>query len=346
MDRFNKRGEIKGMTIIVIALLVVAAYMFVPSVKTGIDGIFNKQATPAPSSSESSPAIDTPTSETTTNCPSTMKTSLTINIQDELTSSATNINSEYYIFNGNSLVLEGNTGTDGTDTVDVTCGKDYSVVLLNTTAGASATTGAYAKTEKVQARYSTQPLNVQLTRFGTAKILGIENPADPARNANVSLTAGGTKNFDLKFSANYTEKGFNKPTIMCQVNSTEIQDVNGNTFSDGTEVVETTSLPTRVSANAGFKYYGFVYPKMLTPAMGVRTLGGTIVVANSITPGTTSMMNCTVIDQATWKTADYKIATKPEDGFKEGMENTENNNDVGGGDATQVPYYFYSSGGY
>lgn len=340
----NKRGEAKtGTTILIIALVILAAYFFIPSVKTTLDGflagIGGAGTGGTPSGNQNAPLTNT------ADCPTTGVTTLTINVQDELATTATNRDVEYFIFNGNSLIKEGTTGSDGTVAVDVACGKDYKVLLVNTTNTAG--TGAYSKVVDVAARTAAQTINERVVLFGRSKILGIENPADPSGNANVSIGASATKNFNLKFSANYTGYGFNRPIIMCQANVTEITDIVISSFSDGTSVVRPASNPKRVSANAGYAYYGFEYPKLLAPKDGVISAIGTIT-AGSTAPATAgnNSMTCIIIDQATWKTSSYKTAKSIDEGFKTGPENTETTADVGGPDAQETYYFFVHSGGY
>ena len=326
----NRKGEAKLGTILVVLLLVgFGAYsMGWTNLPAPIDGA----------------ASDSPTAGTTANCPSTGITTYTINVQDELTSSATNVDAEYYFFNGNKLIKEGTTGSDGTVDVDLTCGKDYKLLLLNTTAGTG--NGLYSKVFDLQARTSSDTFNAELVTFGEAKILGIENPADPSRNANVTLAAGSTVNFDLKFIANKTERGYNRPIIMCEVNVSAINSVSVGSFSDGTSVVSVTTLPKRITATGGDTYYAWEYPKILTPNMGVITASGNLVALGSVTPSTTDTMACKIIDQATWKTAGYKISSTIDDGFKTSAENTETLADVGGPDSSVSSYTYINAGGY
>jgi len=289
-------------------------------------------------------ATDDPTSDSTRNCPTTGITTYTLNIQNELTSTATDVDAEYFIFNGNKLIKEGTTGSDGTVDVDVTCGKDYKLLLLNTTAGSG--NGAYSKIIDMNARIAEDTINEELVVFGEGKILGIENPADPSRNANVTLGAGATKQFELKFVANKTERGYNRPIIMCEVNVSSISTVSIGSFSDGTSVVNVDSLPKRITATGGDTYYAWEYPKMLTPAVGVITASGSITALGSVTPSEEDTMACKMVDQATWKTSSYKTASSIDAAFKTGPENSETLADVGGLDSAVSSYSYVSAGGY
>lgn len=337
----NKKAEVKtGTIVLVVGLLLIGAYLMnVGGFKDTVNGFIQPSNTGGNTGGSSGL---TPT--TTANCPSTGLTSLTINVQDDLASTATNVNAEYYIFNGNKLIKESTTGADGTDTISLTCGQDFKILLVNTTAGNG--NGLYAQTFDYQARISSDSVNKEMTVFGTAKILGIENPADPSRNANVSIVAGQTKNFELKFAANHSARGFNKPIILCQVNKTGIKEVTtAKTFSDGKSVIS-ASVPDRVSATSNYRYYAFGYPDMVTPSMGVVSISGSLVAQDSVAPSITDSMTCIIADQATWKTSSYKTSTSPETGFMLGAENTETLADTGGPDAASASYYFVNIGGY
>lgn len=334
----NKKGEAKGGTIVMIVLIgLVVAYL-------GNFGGFADKINSWGGTDDTGNNGNDLTDTTTKDCPTTGISTFTINAQDELTSSATNVDVEYYFFNGQKLIKEGTTGSDGTVDVDVTCGKDYKLLLLNTTAGSGK--GIYAKILDVSARISADTLNAELVKFGEGKILGIENPADPARLANVSLVAGETKNFYLKFNANATERGYNRPIIMCEVNVSAISSVSIGSFSDGTSVVSVASLPKRITATAGDTYYAWEYPKMLTSNSGLIIASGSITALSSVTPSTTDTMACKMVDQATWKTSGYKTSTSIDEGFKTGPENTETLSDVGGPDASVVSYTYVNAGGY
>jgi len=275
----------------------------------------------------------------TDNCPSDGVTTLTLYTPDKLASTATNVVTEYYIFDGDQLVTSG-TNTGSSASIALTCGKDFKVQLLNSTA----TAGAYGQIVDVKTRQAKQSLTVPMVQMGGATILSIQNPADPSRNSNVSLVAGATKNFEIKFAANVTQKGYNNPIVMCQANVSSIQSVSIGSFSDGTTVGSVTALPKRVSATAGYVYYAFEYGKLLNPTVGVITAVGSIT-ASSTTPYTGDSMTCILVDQATWKASNYQSVGLAA-GFKTGAENTETNSEIGARDSNTATYYFSNTGGY
>lgn len=285
--------------------------------------------------SKSSSSSNEPSQSTMGTCPSDGITTYTLNVQDALTSTATNVDVEYFIFNGNKLIKEGTTGSDGSVDVDLTCGKDYTLLIINTTT----TSGCYPVTKSLSARTSADTVNAEVIRFGGADIVQIENPLVPGLR-EASFVAG-TISFRLKFKENETDRGYNKPVILCQANITSVESVKVNSFDNGKSVIDATSLiPDRILATSGYKFYAFQYPEMLTEDDGTVTANLAAKAKASDTPGTTDAITCYLADSATWKTSAYKTTSSITEAFKEGLENTENSEDVGGYDATANYYYF------
>lgn len=336
----NKSGKVEIGTVLVWILIagVIAYVANFGGFKDTVNGFFgsNNQAAPTQQlSGGNAPLTDT------SNCPTDGTTTLTVNVQDALTTTATARYPEYYIFNGNQLIQEGVlSATDSS--IDVSCGKDYDMILVNTTA--SSGNGIYPKVVKFKATIAQQTINDKVYRAGGAKILGIENPADPARNANVSLGASSTKQFDIKFAANETQMAFNKPIIMCQANISAITTVSLGSFSDGTPV-KVVTCPSRVSPTSNYKYYCWEYEKILDPTVGVISASGSIT-AGASAPATNDKMSCRLVDQGPWKTASYKTSTSIEEGFKTGAENTETLVDTGTYDSAVVDFNYVHGGGY
>lgn len=314
----NKRGKTEVSTVLMwIAVLLVIAYVAnFNGFQDSVNGFFHK--TPA------APTQPTTVNLVTGDCPADGTTSLTLNVQDALTSTATNVNAEYFVYNGNQLITEGTTGTDGAVTFDLACGKDYKMVVMNSTSDI----GYYAEIVDLSPRIAQETKNVKLVGFGHGQILGIENAAVSA-NAwelwNVKLGASVEKKFNIKFASNRSEDGFNKPIILCQANVTSIESVKLTSFSDGTPVTELSSLPKRITATSGYRYYAWEYGKMLKSTDPVVIASGAIK-ATANTPATTDYMSCIIIDQATYKVPNYKTATSIADAFKTASEDNSINN--------------------
>jgi hypothetical protein len=329
----NKSGKAELGTIIVILLIAgIAAYAFDFG---GFKGWVNGLGGTTGSSNQGGTGGET--NLLTANCPSTGTTTLTLFTPDKLATTATTVVTEYYVYDGDHLYTSGTNSAAAGTAIDLTCGKDYTIQLLNSTAG----TGAYGQTVTVQARNKGQSLTVPMVQEGGASILSIQNPGDPSRLANVTLVAGGTKNFVVTFSANTTSKGYNMPVILCQGNVSSIQSISIASFSDGTPV-QSIALPKRISATANYQYYAFEYPKMLDPTVGVISASGSIT-ATSTTPAINDKMSCILVDQATWKNSNYQSLSLA-NGFATGTENTQTSTDVGAPDAPASNYLFDARG--
>lgn len=316
----NKKGAQNNFWIILIGILVVAYFINLGGIKDTVNSWMSPTPVVVNTGGGGQQLV-------TTTCPTDGTTTYTVNVQDELTTSATNIDTQYFIFNGNKLIKEGNTGSDGTVDVDVACGKDYKLLLLNTTAAG----GHYGKVIDLKARISEDTVNTQVVRFGSAQIISIVNPADPNRRANASFSASSINNFDLTFKANFSQRGYNYPLIMCQAPTTNITDIMvSDTAPNGVKLTEVTSFPKRVSANSGEQYYGWQYEGMLTPADATITIRGTLQ-AGSNGADHDGNMTCKILDKAMYKSPDYKIATSIEEAFPEGYED-ESQADVGAPD--------------
>jgi hypothetical protein len=338
----NKSGKVEIATILVY-VLIAGAIAYVANFggfQDTVNGFMGKSTPTTPVVINTNTGGNAPLTDTS-DCPTSGTTTLTVNVQDALSTTATTLYPEYYLFNGNQLIKEG-TLSSTANTISVSCGKDYKLLLINTTA----LTGIYAKTVDVQARIAQQTVNAQVVQYGGAIINYIANPDDVVSHApNVTLAAGGgLKNFDISFKENETQKGFNRPLVMCQANITTVKGINLVGFSDGTKPAAAT-LPKRVTATSGCAYYVWEYPKMLDQTMSSIIAHMTIEpTATAPTAGDTST-TCMLADQATWKTNKYKTATSIEDGFKTSAENSDSSNsDVGAYDSAKATLYFDSRG--
>lgn len=324
----NNKGEAKGATFLWIAAALIALYLFVPSFHNWVGNLGGSTTAPAPITGITD----------SSSCPSSGITTETLNVQDALATTATNIATDYYVFNGMKLIQNGNTGSDGSASFDVACGKDYKVLLINESTGSGAgTAGAYGKIVDLKARISADTINEELTPIGGARIISMINPNyvdTTTGNTNMTLAAGQSKGFQIQFEANGTAKGYQNPIIACQTNVSSISSITLASFSDGT-AVKSVATPSRVTASSGYTYTAWEYGKMLTTTQGSVTATGSVT-ASSTAPATADTIACIIVDQQMWKTSGWKTATSPEQAFLFGAQNTETNADVGGTDSSSA----------
>lgn len=331
----SKRGEVKIATVLV-WILIAGAVAYVANFggfQNTVNGFFGGGA---PSASPNQGSAAAPVLTDTKDCPTDGTTTYTVNIQDALTTTATSLYPEYYVFNGNQLIKEG-TLTSSANTISLSCGKDYQVLLINTTAKGdlSSSSGAYPKVVDLKARIAQQTLNEKMYTVGQAKIYKIVNPVETAGSSNwfnMSLPANSEKSFEIMFGANYTQRAFNKPLIVCNVNVSEITTITLSSFNDGKKPV-VRDVPRRITATTGRTNYAWEYPGMLDMTQGIITATGSLKSASTMPTGTNAQnMTCILVDQTKWKKAAYKTATSIDTAFGEGAENTETLADVGGPD--------------
>jgi len=306
----NKQGKITAGVGILIALALVAIYTM------NIAGVqdFLKPSVPIV------PVVG--------RCPSSGLTEVTLNTQEALASTATNANVTYFAFDGSTLVKNGETGTDGTVSFDLACGvgKTYQLLVFND----KTTTGYYPKTVTVDASGPIDIQNMKVYEHGAVDIASIVSSTDPTGNGSIKGGTGKVCGYTITFSENESASAFNKPLIVCHVNSTSVIDM---TMSGVTEVP--TKKPTRLTSVSGHQYYVFEYDKLLKSTDGAVKLSGALQfsASASILATDTNNMSCIVIDQATYKVSEYKTMSLSE-GFLEAAENRETVADIGALDAT------------
>ena len=335
-----KNGKTEIATVLVWVLIVgVIAYVAnFGGFKDTINGFGGGGSTPQPITQPVTTPGSAPLTDTA-NCPTDGTTTLTVNVEDALTSASTSRYPEYYIFNGNQLIKEGNFSSSAT-TVSLSCGKDYDVFLVDT----ALISGMYGKVVKFQARLAQETLNVEMVRFGGAKILAIENPAGDYNSLyNATLTASGSKTIQIKFTANETEKGYNKPIILCEVSTSNITTFDVIKFDDGTPV-KSVPCPSRISASSGFRTICAEYGEMLDQVDGVIT-ADVKVQAGSVAPGPGGL-TCRLLDQADYKLSGYKSAKSISEAFKFGAENTDTVTNVGAYDSATSTFGWLNEDGY
>jgi hypothetical protein len=320
----DKKAMSGGMIVLIIALLAIGAYMFIPSVKDSVSGIFN----PTPTT----PVV-------TTKCPSSGLTEVTLNSQKALAATATNAITDYYVFEKDgTYVTTGNSGTDGQSVFNVACAtnKKYDILVINETAA----NGYYGEVIEADASGPTFSKSLKMYLTGDINLVSVGSSTNPANTGNISSGLGKTCGFVITFSENVTASAYNKPLIMCETNISSVTDItmSGVTAAD-------SKKPNRISTTANSQYHTYELNTLLKSTDAAQKVTGTITFSASTTPSTTDSMTCKIADQAMWKKAAYQTLTYI-DGFITGAENTETNADVGALDSNPAYLYFGDSSGY
>ena len=317
MKNMNKKGfQVTGGVVIIVGIVLVLAYT-----QGYLDFIF-QPAEPV------LPVL--PTSQ----CPSSGLTEVTLNTQEALASTATDAMVSYYVYDNGVLVKEGTSGSDGEVSFDLGCsiGQKYTMLVVNE----STSSGYYPQTVTVDATKSTDVHNLKMYEYGEIALGYVGSYADPARGDNIYAGLGKTCEFEISFSENESASAFNKPLIMCLANVSSVIDVT----MDSTIVTEAAAKkPIRLSAKTGYQYYAFEYDTLLKSTDSGPKITGKIEFSASTTPKGADNFSCLIVDQATFKVAEYKTLSLS-DGFLQATENTETLADVGAPDSNIKNMYF------
>ena len=313
----NKKGAMSGGMVILLIALLVLGYT---QNWLGLKDLISPAPVPG---SPGVPAVG--------KCPSSGLTEVTINAQEALASTATNANVSYYIYDDGTLVKEGDTGSDGTISVDVACaaGKTYSAIVLSE----KLLTGFYRQEFTIDAGDATFTKNLKMYEFGQINVASVVSSADPTGGANFSAGTGKTCGFTVTFSNNESASGYDKPLILVLVNSTAVADI---TMDGVTEA--TTKKPARITTPGGLQYYTFEYPGMIKSTDAAIKVSGKVQFSASMSVKNTAKnenMSVIVIDQSTFRVAEYKTLSLA-DGFLVAAENTQTQGLVGAPDSNRA----------
>lgn len=317
-NKMNRKGAVSGGMIIL--LLVVAVFAYTQNF-LGFKDLINP--TPAPGTPGAPAAAG--------KCPSSGLTEVTINAQEALASTATNANVSYYIYDDGTLVKEGDTGSDGTVSIDVACaaGKTYSAVILNE----KLLTGFYPQEFTIEASDATFTKNLKVYEFGQVNVASVVSSADPAGGANFSAGTGKTCGFTVTFSNNESASGYDKPLIMVLANSSAVTDI---TMDGVTEVP--SKKPQRITTPGGLQYWIFEYPSMVKSTDAAIKVSGKVQFTSSMSVKSTAKnenMSVVIVDQSTYRTSQYKTLSL-KDGFVTAAENLETQALVGAPDSNRA----------
>lgn len=321
----DKKAMSTGGVILIIALLIVGAYMLVPSFKTGVTNLISGGTTTPPVAAGK--------------CPSSGLTEVTLNSQEALAATATNAVTDYYVFEKDgTYITTGNSGADGQSVFNVACAKDkkYDILVINETTSA----GSYGQLIEADASGPTFSKALKMYEYGQINVVGVGSSTNPANTGNISSGLGKTCGFVVTFNENETASAFNKPLIMCQVN---VSSVTGVTMSGVTEA--NAKKPQRITATSNYNYYTYELGTLLKSTDAAQKISGTITFSASTTPSTADSMTCKIADQADYKKAAYQTL-KYSEGFVESAENAETQSDIGAPDSNTGTLYFVDASGY
>jgi len=291
-------------TLVIIGLFAFSAYMIYQSSQTGVD--------------------------TEGLAPADLTTSITINALDALATTPTAVDAQYYIFKSDgTFYKEGETGSDGQDTVDVQWGGSYKLIIYNESNVWGSSGGGYIPEmttfEANNEAGSIKTINVALNKVGGLEISDVRDPVD--LNGNISYSAGSTQGWELLYKVNVSNAAIYHPVLVVDYNQTGID-------SDGVKVATEgwtkITCPHRLTSASGRIKTCFEYNGIVTSAMGLQKISGSIKFDDTNSPGTGSVAEFKLIDTMMYREPDYKIAG--EKAFLYGQEDTQDN-DVGAGDS-------------
>lgn len=313
----NRKGAMSGGMIIILLVVVALAYT---QNFLGLKDLVNPAPVPGTPGAPAAPG----------KCPSSGLTEFTLNAQEALASSATNVNVSYYIYDDGTLVKEGDTGADGTVSVDVACaaGKTYEAIVLNE----KATTGVYAQQFTIDATAATFTKNIKTYEFGQINVASVVASADPTGDDNISAGTGKTCGFTVTFSNNESASGYDKPLIMVLVNNSAVSDI---TMDGVTEAP--TKKPARITTPSNLIYYVFEYPSMVKSTDAAIKVSGKVQFSSSMTVDANAAKNnlsVIVVDQSAYRVAEYKTLSL-KDGFVTAAENMDTQAAVGAPDSNR-----------
>lgn len=299
--------------LIIVILLVAVVAFDIGGVDSKFLHLFHKEGA----------APTTPTGGGEAVTPSSGLCEFTLNTKDALTSTNTNADVTYVIFEADSGAQKKSGSTSsGTASFDLDFGKNYKIVgYLD-----SGSTDYYWEDE-VLLEGQSAPVTTftcdQPTLTGYMYLVG-ETPLNTTKlrdpndfDSNVSLPASGTASFDVLLKTSESYKGTRYPAIIFDANTTSIDNIEcgGSTIS----------VPSRITTTSGYKKIAESLDREY-----IKSKDGTVVVSCSVTalssaPATTDYLNITTMDKTFWVKAQADNIAD----YIEGYQNDETSSDIG-----------------
>lgn len=303
--KVNKKGaDFNITTLLIVGLLVVGGYYLYTSM----------QPSPTPQNL----------------IPSDLKTTITLNTKDALAITPTNAGVNYYVFKDSGEFYKEGTTQSGTTSFDVQYGGNYKLIAYNDT---SADSGVGYLPEQTSfladsGEGSVKTINMKLYKVGGMSISSARDPID--LDANITCGTGSTVDWQVLFKENVSNAAVLNPVLVIDANATGIDSAGITVGSSGWSKVD---CPSRLSGFATTrKLTCFAYSGVVTSAMGIQTIDGSVKYSNAISPGCSkdNIIMFTMIDQQMYAEPDY--VTAGYSAFKIGTQDTQDT-DVGSVDS-------------
>jgi len=256
--------------------------------------------------------------------PSDLEATVTLNTEDELSTTGLAANVSYYLFDSDGNYIREGTTSAGTTSFDVATGQEFKLILYDDDdTGYDYTpleTTFSTDGQSVSGR-ALKTINYKLKRESNATIDSVQDPVD--LDSNISVGQGQTATFTILISTDTSSAALYKPVIRLNANSTSVEELS----IAGMSSIDCGNRLTQ--PQEGRRYYCFGPGETLTSQEGIRSYTATVLFKNTASgaPKSKDEINVSVIDSQMWKEANYK--TKGYSAFHIGTEDKTDDSNIG-----------------
>jgi len=291
----KKGGASPTLTYVIVAILVIGGYYY-----------FIKPSAPSTPATPSGGTGIIPTGI----IPSSGLTTLKLNFDDALATTSTPVIAKYYVTDLNGkIVSSGTADSSGQASIDLPYGQAYTVYAFNNSGAQLSGGGYYNKQLDISAdkmKSSSDTEYMHLYKQGGVLITGTDTYDT---DSNLTVAAGGTKNFHLYTEENKTRAAYQRLTFVLDINKTIVSSID----ISGTKPVTCKNNITNVGK--GRQYYCFMITdkEFIVPADVTSDYQGTIVFNANPSPATGNIdgINVSAYDQTMY----IKSAAQTKDDF-------------------------------
>ena len=252
-------------------------------------------------------------SDGTTNVPSTLGVTVTLNTRDALSPTGANAVAQYYIFDNTGKFFTEGTTTAGTSDVVLNALNSYKILTFQ-----NATYAPVVTEYTVPAGKNKDTLTINLMPLSAAVISRVQDSLGDSSDATLNNVGLGTqRSFKLVYYANDSSAQLYKPVIAVNYNTT-------STASNGVALTGLSAVPcpSRLSTASGFTKVCFQDTSLLTVS-GPKELVGTVLFSSTMLPVNASTITFNVVDTQMYGNPNYKSV-----GLTAFVEGTQNANDL------------------